>query len=120
MQISYLASASSRVSSIDAKSGPKANIQDISAHPVRTAFSLRSRSSQTNQAPQYPALVVQAHKLAAKALADEIQSSVFKLDTQRIPELTGGLDNCMQGLQSLREALVMFPDTNHQGDKVVP
>ncbi|GIC87529.1 uncharacterized protein Aud_003913 [Aspergillus udagawae] len=67
MQISHLAMASQGMSSpgFQGKSGLKANVEDISAHP-------------------YPTLVVQAHKLAAKALADEIQCSISKMDAKRI------------------------------------
>lgn len=34
-----------------------------------------------------------------------------------VPELTNGLDSCLQGLQVLEETLVMFPGTVRHGFK---
>ncbi|KAF7177459.1 hypothetical protein CNMCM7691_005712 [Aspergillus felis] len=101
MQISHLAMASQGVLSpgFQGKSGLKANVEDISAHP-------------------YPTLVVHAHRLAAKALADEIQCSISQMDAKRIPELTVGLESCMQGLQRLQGALVMFPEMSSDIDRL--
>ncbi|KAF4221557.1 hypothetical protein CNMCM5878_008805 [Aspergillus fumigatiaffinis] len=101
MQISHLAMASQGVSSpgFQGRSGLKANVEDISAHP-------------------YPTLAVQAHKLAAKALADEIQCSISQMDARRISELTVGLESCMQGLQRLQAALVVFPEMSSDIDRL--
>ncbi|KAF4182354.1 hypothetical protein CNMCM7927_000040 [Aspergillus lentulus] len=101
MQISHLAMASQGVSSpgFQGKSGLKANVEDISAHP-------------------YPTLAVQAHKLAAKALADEIQCSISQMDARRISELTVGLESCMVGLQRLQAALVVFPEMSSDIDRL--
>jgi hypothetical protein len=63
--------------------------------------------------------VVQAHKLAAKVLADEIQCSISQMDAKRIPELTVGLESCTQGLQRLQGALVMFPEMSNDIDRLV-
>jgi hypothetical protein len=61
---------------------------------------------------------VQAHKLAAKALADEIQCSISQMDARRISELTVGLESCMQGLQRLQAALVVFPEMSSDIDRL--
>ncbi|RJE27584.1 GAL4 [Aspergillus sclerotialis] len=106
MNISDMAVARKGMSShgIQSKTGLKANIQDIGAHP----------KPKTHEIAQYPALVIQAHQLAAKSLADEIQDSIHKMDTGRVSELNISLGNCMQGLQRLQKTFVMFPDITNQ------
>ena len=61
-------------------------------------------------------MLVQAHKLAAKAFVDEIHHSIANIGTKHIAELSTGLDNCLQGLQALQETLVMFPDSDPDDD----
>lgn len=38
------------------------------------------------------------------------------MDTERISELTVSLGNCMQGIQRLQKALVMFSANDYQDD----
>ncbi|KAJ5218111.1 uncharacterized protein N7498_000210 [Penicillium cinerascens] len=94
MQISYLASTNHGVSSpgFQGKHGLKANIEDIRAHP-------------------HPTMVVQTYQLAAKGLAQEIQSSVLAVDIKRISDLSAALESCLRELQGLQSALVMYPAT---------
>jgi len=112
MQISYVALASQGMSNpgLPGKSGLKEIIQDIGAHPVSSTMPLCATTFlAANGTAQYPALGVQAHQLAAKALADEIQYCIQQMDMKRIAELTAGLESCMQGLQRQQKTLVMFP-----------
>ncbi|KAJ5825427.1 hypothetical protein N7474_002565 [Penicillium riverlandense] len=95
MQISSLSSTCQGVSSpgFQGEVGLKANIEDVRAHP-------------------HPTMVVQAYKLAANALAEEIQNSVPTADTKRISELSIGLQNCLRELRGLQSTLVMYPSTD--------
>ncbi|KAJ5547727.1 hypothetical protein N7513_004961 [Penicillium frequentans] len=95
MQISYLASTNHGVSSpgFQGKHGLKANIEDIRAHP-------------------HPTMVVRAYQLAAKGLAQEIQSSVSAVDIERISDLSAALESCLRELQGLQSAIVMYPTTS--------
>jgi hypothetical protein len=52
------------------------------------------------------------------ALADEIQCSISQMDARRISELTVGLEGCMQGLQRLQAALVVFPEMTSDIDRL--
>ncbi|CAG8901763.1 unnamed protein product [Penicillium egyptiacum] len=92
MQISYLTSATHGLSSpgFQGEGGLKSNIEDIRAHP-------------------HPTMVVQAHRLAAKCFAEEIQNSVHTVDIKRISDLSASLESCLRELQGLQNALVMYP-----------
>lgn len=60
---------------------------------------------------QHPTMVMQAYKLAAKGLAEEIQKFILTAGPKRISDLSTGLDSCLQELQGLRSTLVMCPAT---------
>lgn len=55
-------------------------------------------------------MIVQAHALAAEALADEVHNCIAQMDTTRASVMTAHLEACLQGLQALKEALVVYPD----------
>ncbi|KAL4887860.1 hypothetical protein BDV59DRAFT_211784 [Aspergillus ambiguus] len=97
MQISFLHSTVQGISSpgFQGKSGLKAYIQDIAAHPR-------------------PYLVVEALSLAAKVFSEEVHSCVVQMDTKRASEMTAHLDTCLKGLQGLKQTLVMFPDVSRK------
>lgn len=67
---------------------------------------------------QHPTMVVQAHKLAAKVFAEEIQNCVATVDSKRVSELSLGLETCLQELQGLRNTLVMYAATDWLDDNV--
>jgi hypothetical protein len=54
-------------------------------------------------------MVVLAHTLAAKALADELHDLIARMDTGRASEINVGLETCLQALIGLQETLVTFP-----------
>ncbi|KIW12606.1 hypothetical protein PV08_09884 [Exophiala spinifera] len=92
-QVSFLASGSQGVSSpgFQGGAGLKASVQDIAAHP-------------------HPQMMVQAFRLAAKALSNEVQNCIARMDTERASSMTARLDACLKGLCELKKSLVMFPD----------
>lgn len=61
-------------------------------------------------------MVVQAYQLAAKGLAQEIQSSVSAVDIEQISDLSAALKSCLRELQGLQSALVMYPTTGESDD----
>lgn len=63
-------------------------------------------------------MVVQAYKLAARGLAEEIRSSVNVADPKRMSELSIGLDRCLRELEGLRSTLIMYPDTEWGSETV--
>lgn len=63
-------------------------------------------------------MVVQAYQLAAKGLAQEIQSSVLAVDIERISDLSAALESCLRELQGLQSALVMYPTTGGNDDSL--
>lgn len=86
-------------------------MQDICAHPVR--YPRFREISEADLAVKRPALVVKAYTLAAKTFADEIQSSVVRMEIGSVSEMTNGLNDCLQGLQALKKTLVMFPEAEY-------
>ncbi|GFF90989.1 amine oxidase [Aspergillus udagawae] len=94
--ISYLASTNLAVSSpgFQGGRGLKANVQDIDAH-------------------LQPALVVKPYALAAETFADNIKELMPRLETKALVEMTSGLNRCLQGLQTLEDTLIMFPDSEY-------
>ncbi|KAK6369690.1 hypothetical protein LTS17_009596 [Exophiala oligosperma] len=92
-QISHQSSGSKDTFSpgFEGTQGLKAHIQDIAAHPC-------------------PALVVQAHKLAAKAFADDLHPLIARKDWNRGSRMIEGFHTCMDGLQELQQTLVTLPD----------
>jgi hypothetical protein len=54
-------------------------------------------------------MVVQAHRLAAKCFAEEIQNSVHSVNIKRISDLSASLESCLRELQGLQNVLVMYP-----------
>ncbi|KIV94098.1 hypothetical protein PV10_05253 [Exophiala mesophila] len=65
----------------------------------------------------YPALVVQAHTLAAEAFTDEIQVCIMNVDTQRAAEMASGLNLCLQGLDGLKCSLSNVPSVNSHDEQ---
>lgn len=113
IQLSFMASSSQGVSSpgFEGKSGLKAHIEDIAAHPVSVLACIAYPSAVLIQLlEQHPFLIVQALSLAAQAFSDELHECVTKMDMKRASEMMPHLQTCLQGLQSLRSSLVMFPD----------
>ena len=66
---------------------------------------------------KYPFMVVQAHTLAAKAFADEVQGMITRLNMKHASKLTMGLDICLQGLRELEETLVTFPEMAYDDEE---
>lgn len=64
-------------------------------------------------------MVVKAYQLAAKGLAQEIQSCSSALDLERIPDLSAALESCLQELQGLQSAFVMCPTTGASGGDIL-
>lgn len=63
-------------------------------------------------------MVVQAYKLAARGLAEEIQNTVNVADTKRMSELSIGLGSCLRELEGLQSTLIMYPYTEWGGETV--
>lgn len=63
-------------------------------------------------------MVVQAYQLAAKGLAQEIQSSVSAVDIEGISVLSAALESCLRELRGLQSALVMYPTTGGSDENV--
>lgn len=99
IQISSLASAVSGNLSpgVEGAFGLKAQIEDIRAHP-------------------HPTMVVQAYKLAANCLAEEIQNSVTAVNEKLISNLSLKLQNCLRELRGLQSTVVMYPSSDMEDD----
>ena len=113
MKVSFLASNSLGMSSpgFQGKSGLRASVEDIAAHPVSATNSVTGHVSDSlTFFIKHPYLVVQALTLAAKVFNEEIHSCINQMDTKRASEMTRQLETCLSGLQKLRETLVMFSD----------
>ncbi|KAJ5815456.1 hypothetical protein N7474_007233 [Penicillium riverlandense] len=101
-QVSTMASIRHGVSGpgFQGVSGLKACVQDIWPHP-------------------YPTLVVQAHTLSAKALAEQVPVRVNEMDMKGASEMSTGLETCLQALRGLQETLVVFPDVSCYNSQIV-
>lgn len=57
-------------------------------------------------------MMVQAHKLAAKAFSDEVPGFVNLSDMKCASEMTAGLESCLQALRELQDTLAIFSNIN--------
>lgn len=54
-------------------------------------------------------MVVQANRLAAIALSEELQMLVVRTKTREASKVAADLDGCLKALQALESSLVTFP-----------
>lgn len=117
IQISSLASAvqGNLSPGVEGAFGLKAQIEDIRAHPVSLFPSYQTQNA-NSKFLKHPSMVVQAYKLAANCLADEIQNSITAVNEKLISDLSIKLQNCLRELRGLQSTLVMYPSSDVEDD----